>query len=184
LKVAPTSIADVKIITPPRWTDDRGFFSEAYNCRALAEHGISLNFVQDNCSFSQRKGTIRGLHFQLPPFAQHKLVRVSRGSIFDVAVDLRLGSPTYGKHVAVTLSAREGNQVLVPAGFAHGFCTLEDETEVMYKVSEYYEPAHDSGIFWADPDLGIEWPVLPQAAILSEKDKALQSFRTLQAVFA
>ena len=152
-----------------------------YSRRTLAEHGIDLIFVQDNCSFSQREGTIRGLHFQLPPYAQHKLVRVSRGSIFDVAVDIRPGSPTYGQHVTVVLSRSEGNRLLVPAGFAHGFCTLEDETEVVYKV--FYEPAHDGGIFWADPDLGIEWPVAAGAAILSEKDRRLPPFKRSSAVF-
>jgi dTDP-4-dehydrorhamnose 3,5-epimerase len=183
LKVTSTSIPDVKVITPVTYSDERGFFSEVYNRRAFAEHGIDLVFVQDNCSFSQRKGTIRGLHFQLPPYAQHKLVRVSRGSIFDVAVDLRLGSPTYGKHVTVALSRSEGNQLLIPVGFAHGFCTLEDETEVVYKVTEFYEPAHDSGIFWADPDLGIEWPALPEAATLSEKDRTLPPFTRSNPLF-
>ena len=171
------------MITPATYDDERGFFSEVYNRRVFARHGIDLVFVQDNCSFSQQKGTIRGLHFQLPPYAQHKLVRVSHGSIFDVAVDLRFGSPTYGQHVTVTLSTSKGNQMLVPVGFAHGFCTLEDETEVVYKVSEFYEPAYDSGIFWADPDLGIEWPTAADAAILSAKDRALPPFNRSSPVF-
>jgi dTDP-4-dehydrorhamnose 3,5-epimerase len=183
LKVKSTAIPDVKVITPVTYDDERGSFSEVYNRRVFARHGIDLAFVQDNCSFSQRKGTIRGLHFQLSPYAQHKLVRVSRGSIFDVAVDLRFGSPTYGRHVAVVLSRNEGNQLLVPVGFAHGFCTLEDETEVVYKVSEFYEPAYDSGIFWADSDLGIEWPTAPAAATLSAKDRALPPFERSSPIF-
>ena len=183
MKVESTAIPDVKVITPVTYGDGRGSFSEVYNRRVFVKHGIDVAFVQDNCSFSQRKGTIRGLHFQLPPYAQHKLVWVSRGSIFDVAVDLRFGSPTYGQYVTVTLSRSKGNQLLVPVGFAHGFCTLEDETEVVYKVSEFYEPAYDSGIFWADPDLGIEWPTAPDAAILSAKDRALPPFNRSSAVF-
>ena len=183
MKVVSTSIPDVKVIMPVTYSDERGSFSEVYNRRVFAEHGIGLVFVQDNRSFSRRKGTIRGLHFQLPPYAQHKLVRVSRGSIFDVAVDLRLGSPTYRQHVTVALSRSEGNQLLVPVGFAHGFCTLEDETEVVYKVTEFYEPAHDSGIFWADPDLAIEWPAAPEAATLSEKDRTLPPLERSNPVF-
>ena len=158
------------LLTPKAFADDRGAFSETYSKRAFAEFLGERDFVQDNQSLSRRKGTIRGLHFQLPPAAQAKLVRVIRGAILDVAVDLRPHSPTYKAHVAVELSAANRAQLLVPAGFAHGFCTLEDDTEVIYKVDAYYSAEHDRGIFWNDPDLGLAWPVDPEAAVLSEKD--------------
>ncbi len=164
-------IPDVKVLTPKRNGDHRGFFSEVYNKKTLAEAGIDITFVQDNHAFSAEKGTVRGLHFQIPPFAQDKLVRVVRGSVFDVAVDLRRGSPTYGKHVSVVLSSEAWNQILVPIGFAHGLMTLEPDTEVLYKVSNYYSAEHDKGLLWNDPALGIEWPVAEEEAILSAKDK-------------
>jgi len=164
-------IPDVKVLTPKRNGDHRGFFSEVYNKKTLAEAGIDITFVQDNHAFSAEKGTVRGLHFQISPFAQDKLVRVVRGSVFDVAVDLRRGSPTYGKHVSVVLSAEAWNQILVPIGFAHGLMTLEPDTEVLYKVSNYYSAEHDKGLLWNDPALGIEWPVAEDEAILSAKDK-------------
>ena len=156
---------------PKKHGDHRGFFSEVYNKRTLAAAGIDIDFVQDNHSLSAEKGVVRGLHFQVPPFAQDKLVRVVRGSVFDVAVDLRRGSPTYGKHVSVVLSAEEWNQILVPIGFAHGLMTLEPDTEVIYKVSNYYSAEHDKGLLWNDPALGIEWPVAEEEAILSAKDQ-------------
>lgn len=164
-------IPEVKLIKAPRFGDARGFFSETYSARALAALGIDLEFVQDNHSFSARPGTIRGLHYQSPPFAQDKLVRVTRGAIFDVAVDIRCGSPTFGKAAGAVISAAEWNQLLIPAGFAHGFCTLEPDTEVLYKVTNYYAPAHDHGIAWDDPALGVAWPVAHDAAILSDKDR-------------
>ncbi len=170
MKVVETRIPDVKIVTPIKHGDHRGFFSEIHNKRALAKAGIHLDFVQDNHTLSPQKGTIRGLHFQTPPFAQDKLVRVVRGAIFDVAVDLRQGSPTFGKHVTAVISAEEWNQILVPIGFAHGFCTLEPNTEVIYKVTNYYSASHDKGLLWNDPDLGIDWPVAEEEAILSDKD--------------
>jgi dTDP-4-dehydrorhamnose 3,5-epimerase len=169
LQVLPLSIPDVKSIVAPRHADARGFVSETFNRRDLAAAGIEFEGVQDNQSFSQRKGTVRGLHFQLPPFAQAKLVRVVRGAIFDVAVDLRRGSPSYGRHASLELSAKDGGQMLIPAGFAHGFCTLESDTEVLYKVDNYYSKQHEGGIRWNDPALGIEWPGIP--AIVSEKDQ-------------
>ncbi len=156
---------------PKKHGDHRGFFSEVYNKRTLAAAGIDIDFVQDNHSLSAEKGVVRGLHFQVPPFAQDKLLRVVRGSVFDAAVDLRRGSPTYGKHVSVVLSAEEWNQILVPIGFAHGLMTLEPDTEVIYKVSNYYSAEHDKGLLWNDPALGIEWPVAEEKAILSAKDK-------------
>ena len=171
MQVEQLRIPDVKVLTPKKHGDHRGFFSEAYSRRALAEAGIEIEFVQDNHSRSAAKGTVRGLHFQIPPFAQDKLVRVVRGAVFDVAVDLRRGSPTYGRHASVTLSAESWNQVLVPAGFAHGFQTLAPDTEVIYKVSGYYAPDHDKGLLWNDPALGIEWPIPEREAGLSDKDR-------------
>ena len=159
------------MLKPKKHGDHRGFFSEVYNKRALAEAGIDIEFVQDNHSLSAEKGTVRGLHFQTPPFAQDKLVRVVRGAVFDVAVDLRRESPTYGRHVSVVLSAETWNQILVPIGFAHGFMTLEPDTEVIYKVSGYYAPDHDKGLLWNDPALGIAWPIPETEAILSDKDR-------------
>ena len=171
MNVNSLSISVVKLFTPKRRGDHRGFFSEVYNKKALAEAGINIDFVQDNHSLSTEKGTVRGLHFQAPPFAQDKLVRVVCGSVFDVAVDLRQGSPTYGEHVSVLLSAEVWNQVLVPIGFAHGFMTLESRTEVVYKVSNYFAPEHDEGLLWNDPTLGIKWPVPEAEAVLSDKDR-------------
>jgi len=171
LEIEATAIAAVKILTPKRFDDGRGFFSEVYNRRRFEDAGFQLDFVQDNHSLSVSAGTIRGLHFQTPPFAQDKLVRVLRGRIVDVAVDLRRSSPTFGQHVAVELSAANWRQLLVPIGFAHGFCTLEPDTEVCYKVTGYYSAAHDHGLAFDDPMLGIEWPVAPGEAVLSEKDR-------------
>ena len=166
-----TAIPDVRVIVPQRHGDHRGFFSEVYNRRRYAEVGVDLDFVQDNHSLSADVGTIRGLHFQSPPFAQDKLVRVTRGRILDVAVDIRRSSPTYGQHVAVELSAQNWRQLLVPIGFAHGFCTLEPDTEVIYKVSNYYSAEHDHGLAFDDPALAIPWPLDPNKAVLSDKDR-------------
>lgn len=173
MQIEDTGIPDVKIVTPPRFADDRGYFAEWYSRAKLAAAGIGIDFCQDNISLSARTGTLRGLHFQLPPAEQAKLVGVIRGRIFDVALDLRKGSPTYGRHVAVELSAKRGNQLLIPAGFAHGFCTLEPDTLIFYKVSSPFSAAQDSGIYWNDPSLGIDWPVKESEAILSEKDAKL-----------
>lgn len=166
-----SAIPEVKIITPKRLGDRRGFFSEVYARKAFAAAGIDLDFVQDNHSRSREVGTIRGLHFQAPPFAQVKLVRVARGRILDVAVDLRRSSPTFGRHVAVELSEENWRQLLVPIGFAHGFCTLEPDTEVLYKVTNDYAPAHDFGVAFDDPTLAIAWPVETEKAILSDRDR-------------
>lgn len=183
IDVQPTAIPDVKIITPRRFADERGFFSEVHNRMRFDEAGLSLDFVQDNHSLSVKTGTIRGLHFQSPPFAQDKLVRVVRGRIIDVAVDLRRSSPTYGQHVAVELSAENWRQLLVPIGFAHGFCTLEPNTEVLYKVTGYYSAAHDHGLAFDDPALAIAWPVAPEEAILSDKDRKHPRLADLPAYF-
>ena len=182
-EVLATEIADVKLIVPRIHRDHRGFFSETYNKADLAALGVNLEFVQDNHSLSVEQGVVRGLHFQIPPFAQDKLVRVIRGSVFDVAVDIRQGSPTYGKHVARVISAADWKQFLVPAGFAHGFCTLEANTEVIYKVTNYYSPEHDRGVLWNDADLGVAWPLTESAAILSDKDKKQPRFRDLPQYF-
>ena len=171
MEIEPLQIPAVKVLTPKKHGDHRGFFSEVYNRRAFAEAGIEIEFVQDNHSRSAEKGTVRGLHFQTPPFAQDKLVRVVRGAVFDVAVDLRRSSPTHGRHVGIILSASAWNQLLVPAGFAHGFMTLEPDTEVVYKVSDHYAPDHDKGLLWNDPALGIAWPIPEAEAVLSDKDR-------------
>ena len=171
MQVEHLNIPDVRLLSTRKHGDRRGFFSETYNRKALAEIGIDIDFVQDNHSCSADKGTVRGLHFQTPPFAQDKLVRVARGSVFDIAVDLRQGSPTYGRHAGAVLSAQAWNQILVPIGFAHGFMTLEPDTEVIYKVSNYYAPDHDKGLLWNDPALGISWPIADEEAVLSDKDR-------------
>lgn len=171
MQVLETDIAAVKLLTPVRHVDSRGFFSEVFKESVLREHGIDIHFVQDNHSLSASKGVVRGLHFQIAPFAQAKLLRVTAGSMFDVAVDIRRGSPSFGRHIAVVLSATEWNQIFIPEGFAHGYCTLEPNTEVIYKVSAYYSPAHDRGLLWNDPALDIAWPVSANDAMVSDKDR-------------
>jgi dTDP-4-dehydrorhamnose 3,5-epimerase len=173
MQITSLSIADVKLITPEKFGDARGFFSETYSRPAMHEAGLTMEFLQDNHSRSEKIGTLRGLHFQAPPFAQDKLVRVVRGRIFDVAVDIRKGSPTFGQHVSAELSASNWAQLLVPIGFAHGFVTLEPDTEVIYKVSSIYAPQVDAGVAWNDPSLAIPWPLLGGVATLSDKDQKL-----------
>lgn len=173
MQIEPLAIPDVKILTPCRFTDARGYFSETFNEAAWRSAGFQANFVQDNHVYSMMKGVVRGLHFQLPPASQGKLIRVTRGSILDVAVDIRRASPTFGKHVSAVISAADGRQIWVPAGFAHGYVTLEDDTEVIYKVTELYAPRLERGVRWNDPALGIDWRVSESDALLSEKDKAL-----------
>ncbi len=171
MKVIETAIPAVKILLPAKHGDHRGFFSEVFNARFLREAGLCFDFVQDNHSLSAEKGVVRGLHYQIAPMAQDKLVRVVRGGILDVAVDIRRDSPTFGKHVTAELSADNWLQMLVPAGFAHGFVTLQAHTEVVYKVTKFYSAAHDRGIKWNDPSLGINWGVDEFSATLSAKDK-------------
>lgn len=171
LSVEDTTIPAVKIVTPKKHGDPRGFFSETWSRKAFAEAGLDLDFVQDNQSLSAPVGTLRGLHFQSPPFAQDKLVRVTRGRILDVAVDIRASSPTFGKHVAVELSAENWRQLLVPIGFAHGFVTLEPDTEVLYKVTAPYAPENDHGLAFDDPALGIDWRLPLSGLTLSDKDR-------------
>jgi dTDP-4-dehydrorhamnose 3,5-epimerase len=183
LDVRPFEIPGPLLIAPRKFGDARGFFSETYNARALAEARIDLTFVQDNHSLSAERGTVRGLHFQAPPQAQAKLVRVPRGRILDVFVDIRASSPTYGRHGSVELSAENWLQVLIPAGFAHGFCTLEPATEVIYKTTDFYAPQAESGIRWNDPALGIAWPDFAGVS-LSPKDLLLPMLADLASPFA
>ncbi len=184
MNIANVSLSEVKIMSLKKSEDSRGFLSEVYTRRTFEAEGDEIEFVQDNHSFSAKKGTVRGLHFQTPPVAQHKLVRVVRGSVFDVVVDLRRSSFSYGRHVSVVLSAAAWNQVFIPIGFAHGFMTLEEDTEVVYKVSDYYSPDHDKGLLWNDPALGIQWPVPAKEALLSERDQAHPRLAELESPFA
>jgi dTDP-4-dehydrorhamnose 3,5-epimerase len=169
----PMTIADVVLITPRRHQDHRGHLAETYEQEAFRSAGISAVFVQDNESYSRRRGTVRGLHFQREPTAQAKLVRVTRGAIFDVAVDLRPNSPTFGRWCAAELSSDNGRAMFVPRGFAHGFCTLADDTLVAYKVDAAYARAAEGGIIWNDPAIGIDWPIGAAEAILSDRDRGL-----------
>jgi dTDP-4-dehydrorhamnose 3,5-epimerase len=175
MEIRATALPDVKILTPRRFGDSRGYFSETWSAPRLAEAGLALDFVQDNESLSAQAGTLRGLHYQAPPFAQAKLVRVVRGAILDVAVDARRGSPTYGRWVAEEISAANGAQILVPRGFLHGFVTLTDDTIVIYKVDSVYDAASDGAVVWNDADIGIEWGV--EKVVLSDKDARAPAFR-------
>lgn len=173
----------VQLIRPKRFADDRGWFSETWHQARLAGQGIDNSFCQDNHSLSRPVGTLRGLHFQTPPHAQNKLVRCVAGSIWDVAVDVRAGSPTFGDWVASTLSADNGDQLFIPEGFAHGFITLEPDSEVIYKVDQYYAPDCDGGIAWDDPDLALPWPLPDGGPILSDKDRTLPRLRAWDSPF-
>lgn len=180
MQIEPTSLTDVVILTPPRFGDARGWFTETWNAERLRDAGLHLGFVQDNHSFSAQQGTLRGLHYQSPPRAQDKLVRCSRGAILDVAVDARLGSPTYGRWISVELSAENGRQLLVPKGFLHGFVTLTPDCEVQYKCTDIYSPAHDGAVRW--DSLGIDWR-LSGDPVLSAKDVAAPAFTDWQSPF-
>lgn len=171
MKIAPTDIPDLLLIEPQRFGDERGWFSETFRADRLAAAGFDTPFVQDNHALSAEAGTVRGLHFQIAPHAQDKLVRCTRGRILDVVVDIRHGSPTFGRHLAQELSAGNGLQLLVPGGFAHGYRTLEPDCEVQYKVTAYYAREFDRAILWNDPDLGIDWGISPEEAVLSERDR-------------
>ncbi len=171
MEVIRTEIPEVLVLQPARHGDHRGFFSETYNRQLFREHGIDCEFVQDNHSHSGKVGVVRALHFQIPPRAQDKLVRCVRGTILDVAVDIRHGSPTFGRWVAAELSATNWRQMLVPKGFAHGFVTLEPDSEVCYKVSDYYSPEHERGLRFDDPGLTIDWRIGPAEATLAERDR-------------
>lgn len=181
MKVERLAIPDVLLIEPARHGDARGFFSEVWSRAAFGKHGLDIDFVQDNHAFSAAPFVLRGLHFQRPPSAQGKLVRVARGAILDVAVDIREGSPTYGRHVAVELSAVNWRQLWVPRGFAHGYCTLLPDTEVLYKTDAPYDRAADGGIAWDDPAFGIAWP--QGTPILSDKDRDAARLADIPAPF-
>jgi len=173
MKIEHLAIPGVVLITPDRYGDSRGFFSETYSARRYREAGIEASFVQDNHSLSAHAGVVRGLHCQIAPSTQGKLVRVVKGAVWDVVVDIRHGSPTYGRHAAAELSAANWRQMWVPGGFLHGFCTLEPDTEFIYKVTADYDPAAERGVVWNDPVLALPWPVPAGDAVLSEKDAAL-----------
>ena len=183
IEVHPLVLDGLLELRPRRFNDDRGFFSEVWREDHLAEIGVRSHFVQDNHSYSKKRGVLRGLHFQVPPAAQDKLVRVSRGAVFDVAVDLRTGSSTFGGWDGIRLSAREWNQLFIPKGFAHGFVTLEDDTEVIYKVSSAYAPEYERAIRFDDSEIGIEWPIETNAVIMSEKDRAAPLLSAIQTDF-
>jgi len=183
LHIEPQAIPEVVAFTPKRIGDARGYFSEVFRRDLFATHCPGVDFVQDNQSLSAEAGTLRGLHFQAPPAAQAKLIRVLAGAILDVAVDIRAGSPTFGRHVALKLDAATGTQLYIPTGFAHGFCTLEPHTLIHYKVSAYYSAAHDRGLAFDDPALAIAWPVAAAKATLSGKDRTHPKLAELSACF-
>lgn len=183
MNVQLTKLSGVILLTPRRFSDDRGWFSETWNRHALQQAGVDLDFVQDNHSFSAQTGTVRGLHYQSPPHAQDKLVRASRGRILDVAVDIRNGSPTFGQWVAEELSAKNGKQLFVPIGFLHGFATLEPDTEVQYKCTDYYAPECDGAIRFDDPDLAVKWGLGSSPAVLSDKDATAPLFKDFSSPF-
>jgi dTDP-4-dehydrorhamnose 3,5-epimerase len=177
------AIPDVWTYTPRRFDDDRGWFSETFSARALAEALNGVAFVQDNQALTRAKATLRGLHFQAPPKAQDKFVRVLRGAVLDVAVDIRRASPTFGKWVSALLSADNRKQVFVPKGFAHGYLTLAPDTEVFYKVSDYYSRAHEGGIAWNDPAIGVDWTIAADEVLMVERDRQLPRLADLGPVF-
>lgn len=181
--VETTTIPGVLIVTPKKFGDERGFFSETFRASALAAHGVAHSWAQDNHSMSGKRGVIRGLHFQSPPRAQAKLLRVVRGAILDVVVDIRKGSATYGKHVAVELSEENWTQLYAPVGMAHGFCTLTDRAEVLYKTSDEYAPETEGGLLWSDPALGIDWPVSANEATVNSRDASWPELRGLSSPF-
>ena len=181
--IAETALPGVLIVTPRRFDDARGWFEETWSGRALAEAGFTRPFVQDNHAMSGKLGTLRGLHFQAPPHAQDKLLRCPRGAVLDVAVDIRRGSPTYGRSVAVELSEENGRQLLAPRGFAHGYLTLTERADVLYKVTDAYAPETEGGLLWSDPALGIDWPVAPEEAVVNARDAAWPTLADLQSPF-
>jgi dTDP-4-dehydrorhamnose 3,5-epimerase len=183
MEIAETAISDVKVLVPDRHYDERGYLCEVYRRTNLLEAGIDAEFVQENHVYSRLPGTVRGLHFQIPPRPAAKLVRVIRGGILDVAVDLRKGSPTFGQSVAEELTADNGKQLFIPEGFAHGMCSLEPDTEVVYKATAYWDPELDRGIYWDDPELGIPWPVGSDNVVVSAKDRAQPLFAEIETLF-
>ena len=184
MEITETSIPSVKIIRPQRFGDPRGFFSEVYRRDKLRDAGIDQEFTQDNLSLSTTLGTVRGLHFQIPPVAQSKLIFVIHGAILDVALDIRAGSPTFGRHISFKLDDENRQQLYVPSGFAHGFSTLKPDTLVYYKISTPYTPEHERGILWNDPDLGINWQVSPDRVVLSDRDRHHPPLKDLATYFS
>jgi len=184
MEVFETSLEGVRVLQPARHFDERGFFSPVFSQETLVQFGIHQNWVQDNHSQSARAGVVRGLHFQKPPAAQAKLVRVIKGAIFDVAVDIRIGSPTFGQHVGMELSAENWKQLYIPEGLAHGFCTLEPDTEVLYKVSSRYEPNFEGGLRWDDSSLNIQWPVDRSSILVSKRDEVWPALEAFVSPFA
>jgi len=183
VKLEALAIPEVKLLTPPRFNDPRGFFSETWKESSFAEAGVPGPFLQDNHAVSTARGVLRGLHCQIGPNAQGKLVRCIRGAIYDVAVDVRMGSPTYGQWVGAEISAGNWTQIWVPVGFLHAYCTLTDETEVIYKVTGRYDKPAERGVIWNDPDIGVEWPIPASEVILSDKDKVLPRLRDCERWF-
>jgi len=183
MQIEQTDLSGVVVLTPARFGDARGFFSESWSAARMAEAGLDFEFVQDNHSLSEKVGTVRGLHYQAPPHAQAKLVRCGRGRLLDVAVDIRRGSPTYGKWIAVELSFENGKQLLIPRGFLHGFVTLEPDTEIIYKCDDYYSPECDGAVRFDDPDIGVVWGIDSNKAILSEKDEKAVSMKGFDSPF-
>ena len=183
MRISDLAIPGVKLVEPVLHRDERGYFMESFRQSAITEAGGPTAFFQDNHSLSTARFTVRGMHFQIPPHAQAKLVRVVRGAVVDVAVDIRTGSPSFGRSIAIELSAENRRQLLVPAGFAHGYCTLEPDTEVIYKVTAYYDPRAERGLAWDDPEVGIPWPASAEAAILTERDRAWPRLREVADFF-
>jgi dTDP-4-dehydrorhamnose 3,5-epimerase len=183
MKIERFEIEDVLLIVPTKRFDERGFFSETYRSNVLTAEGVRVEFVQENHVYSAERGVLRGLHFQIPPRAQGKLVRCTRGAILDVAVDIRKGSPTYGRHVAVALSAENWSQLWVPPGFAHGYLTLETHCEVIYKVTEYWAPTSERGVAWNDPSLAIDWGISAADVTLADKDRINPLLAELEPLF-
>jgi len=184
MEIVPTALPEVKLLRPVRHRDNRGWFSESWNRRQLARHGIDADFVQDNLVHSGPNGVLRGLHYQRPPAAQGKLIAVLRGSIHDVAVDIRHSSPNYGRHVALTLQAGDGELLWIPPGFAHGYCTLVPDCLIMYKVTAYYDPKAEAGIRFDDPALGIAWPLTAKAVVATARDRALPTLAAIRGAAA
>ena len=183
MQISDTTIPAVKLVTHPRFGDERGFLMETFQATRFREAGITVDFQQDNLSYSMARGTVRGLHFQIPPAEQAKLVFVLQGAIVDVAVDLRSDSATFGKHVSYVLDDQQGSQLYIPAGFAHGFATLQPNTLVYYKISSPYSPDHERGLLWNDPDMEIDWQVSTENAVLSERDQYHPRLRELKPYF-
>jgi dTDP-4-dehydrorhamnose 3,5-epimerase len=183
MQIERLEIPDLLLVTPRKHSDQRGFFSETFRADVFAGSGAEASFVQDNHVLSMQKGVLRGLHFQTPPHAQGKLIRCTRGAILDVAVDIRAGSPTYGRHVALELSSGNWRQLWIPCGFAHGYLTLEDDCEVIYKVTDYYAPECDRGIAWDDPALAIAWRLPASEIILSDKDRKQPRLSDVETTF-